>query len=262
MKLKPFDKYDHYIQSVQSPDIDIEFFARTFKKIRGRTATTLREDFCGTFILAAAWVKKNRQNEAIGLDLDPEPIRYGRQHFFSAMTPEQQLRLFILQENVMTAKAPAVDVIVALNFSYYLFKKREELIKYFTHALKGLKKDGIMVMDCFGGPACQEANIETKKVGNFQYFWQQESYDPISNEAVFHIHFKRKGERKRENVFTYDWRMWTIAELREAMETAGFKRTSIYWEGTSKAGEGNGVFTRRVKGEECQAWVAYVVGEK
>ena len=45
---------------------------------------------------------------------------------------------------------------------------------------------------------------------DFSYFWDQDTYDPINNFAMFYIHFKRKGEKKIEKAFTYDWRMWTI----------------------------------------------------
>ena len=73
---------------------------------------------------------------------------------------------------------------------------------------------------------------------------------------------KRKGEKKRERVFSYDWRMWTIPELKEIMEDAGFKKVHVYWEGSDEDGDGDGEFTRVTQGEECESWVAYVVGEK
>ena len=63
-----------------------------------------------------------------------------------------------------------------------------------------------------------------------------------------------------KRAFSYDWRMWTIPEIREAMADAGFKATHVYWEGTARNGLGNGVFTRKARGESCQAWIAYVVG--
>ena len=56
--------------------------------------------------------------------------------------------------------------------------------------------------------------------------------------------------------------MWSIPELREMMLEVGFRKTYVYWEGTTRSGEGNGNFTRAEIGEECQAWIAYVVGEK
>ena len=94
------------------------------------------------------------------------------------------------------------------------------------------------------------------------YFWDQENFAPISHNASFHIHFKRKGERKRKKVFSYDWRLWTLPEIKDLLQEAGFRKTHVYWEGTNRNGEGDGKFVRTNKGEDCQAWVAYIVSEK
>ena len=56
--------------------------------------------------------------------------------------------------------------------------------------------------------------------------------------------------------------MWAIPELRDLLEEVGFKKVHIYWEGTTADGEGDGVFRPVTSGEECQAWVAYLIGEK
>ncbi len=262
-KNKPaFDKYKLYQLAVQSPDSDVEFLFDTYKKLRRKRPFILREDFCGTFAISCAWVELDKENVAYGVDLDLEPIKYGREHFFENLNVDEQNRLFILQQNVLVSTVPPVDVIAAMNFSYYLFKTRESLRIYFKKCLEGLKPGGILVVDSFGGPLCQEANEEKRRVGDFVYYWNQESFDPLTNEAIFHIHFKRRGERKRKNLFNYDWRLWTLPEIRETMREAGFQRTHIYWEGTTRKGEGNGIFKPVEKGEECEAWVAYVVGEK
>ena len=56
--------------------------------------------------------------------------------------------------------------------------------------------------------------------------------------------------------------MWSLPELREILAEVGFKKTHVYWEGTTKSGEGNGVFTRTEKGEACESWIAYIAAEK
>lgn len=260
--LPPFDKYDFYLRSVQSPEADVEFFANTYKEIRKKPARTLREDFCGTFSITCEWVKAHPSNYGIGVDLDPEPIKYGMENIYSKLTEKEQKRVKIVQGNVLSVKPGKSDLTVAVNFSYYLFKTRLLLRGYFKKAYSGLNEDGIFMVDCFGGPLCQEPNEEEKIFDDFSYFWDQDKYDPISNEALFYIHFKRKGEKKREKVFTYDWRMWTIPEIRSLMMEAGFSKTYVYWEGTDKDGEGNGIYTRVETAEDCGAWVAYVVGVK
>ena len=258
---QPFDKYDYYLRAVQGPQADCEFISDTYKKIRGRRPKVLREDFCGTFMICCEWVKMNRENRAIGIDLDPEPLAYGRTHHLAKLKPTQSERLRLIEGSVLTARPEPADAIAALNFSYYLFKSRLLLRQYFARAHKGLAKDGIFVVDCFGGKACQEPNEEKTKIEDFVYHWDQTSWNPVTHEALFHIHFKRKGEPMRRKVFTYDWRMWSIAEIREIMTEAGFRKSTVYWEGTKRNGEGNGIFAPTEKGEDCEGWVAYVIGE-
>lgn len=261
-KADTFDKYVYYNRAVQSPDVDTEFVSDCYKELRGQRPHVLREDFCGAFAVCCEWVKRNKKNRAIGIDLDPEPIAYGKKHYLTKLKPEQQYRVEIVQGSVMTTRVERADVVLALNFSYYLFKSRLMLRRYFTMARKGLKSDGLFIIDCFGGKDAQEANEESNKFKDFTYYWDQTNFDPVTNEALFHIHFKLKGEKKRrEKVFSYDWRMWTIPEIREVMQEAGFKRTHVYWEGTTRSGGGDGNFKRVEKGEECDGWIAYVVGE-
>ena len=98
----------------------------------------------------------------------------------------------------------------------------------------------------------------------FTYVWHQKFYDAITNEIKCAIHFHFDDGSKMKNVFTYDWRLWTIAELRELLVEAGFKSAAAYWEGTEEDEygdlEGDGVFTRQTSAENEEAWIAYVVG--
>src|SRR5437868_11891569 len=88
-----FDKYDLYRRAVQSAESDVEFIRDTYKELKGKQARTFREDFCGTFALSTEWIKLNPQNNAIGVDLDPEPMAYGKTHYLSKLRPDQQKRM-------------------------------------------------------------------------------------------------------------------------------------------------------------------------
>jgi hypothetical protein len=134
--------------------------------------------------------------------------------------------------------------------------------QYFAKAHAGLKSDGIFLVDLFGGSLCQDENEEATRFRNFTYYWDQKSFDPVTNRALFHIHFKPKGMKKQNRVFSYDWRLWSIPELREILAECGFKKTHVYWEGTTPKGEGDGKFARTEKGEACQSWIAYIAAEK
>lgn len=261
-RLEPFDRYALYRRAVQAPDADCQFISDAYRDCRGKRPHDLREDFCGTFALCCEWIKRSRDNRAYGVDLDPEPLSYGREHYLSELRAEQARRVKVYEGSVLTEKTPLVDVVIAMNFSYFLFKSRMMLKRYFKRAYQGLRHDGVFIVDCFGGSDTQGACEEKTKFKLFTYFWDQVGFDPVTNEALFHIHFQRKGEKRRERVFTYDWRMWTIPEIREAMLEAGFRQTHVYWEGTTRSGDGDGDFKRVEKGEDCEGWIAYVVAEK
>lgn len=262
--LPPFDKYHYYQLSVQSTEADVDFLQEVYQDMRGKKAHILREDFCGTFAVCTDWVLASPENKAYGVDLDPEPLAYGKEHHLAKLNPEQQARVQVSLGNVLDHNSPPADIVCALNFSYFTFKQRDVLKKYFAKIYASLKDDGMLFLDCFGGANCMESNEEETEDEDegYSYFWDQESYDPLTNEGTFHIHFQRYGEAKRTNVFTYNWRLWSIPELRDILAEVGFKSTHIYWEGNDEDGEGNGEFTLVETGEECEAWVAYIVALK
>ena len=259
---KTFDKYWHYRQSVQSPELDVRFLQKCYRQLKKKTAIIFREDFCAAFAISCEWVKMGRAYKAVGVDVDKEPLEYGQTIYLSALKPHERQRIQLIQSNVLRVRSPKTDIIGVFNFSYSVFKERKTLKKYFLNVLKSLKSQGIFVLDCFGGSACYEANEESEEYKNFTYYWEQENFDPIFHQAMFRIHYKRKGEKKRKNVFSYDWRMWSIPEIRDLLEEVGFRKSHVYWEGNDNKGGGNGKFTQVTKGEECESWIAYIVAEK
>lgn len=259
----PFDKYELYSEAVQSVDTDVDFYLQAYREQRGskKRPYTLREDFCAAGLLCKEWVSRGKQQRAVGLDLDEEPMQYGRDHYLKDLKNDQKARVLLVKKNVLDRNLPKANIICAVNFSYYVFKTRDLLGRYFRSVQRSLKKDGLFIVDCFGGSQCSdEIEDRTKKKG-FTYYWEQKSFDPISNEAKFAINFRYQG-KKYNDVFTYDWRMWTIPEIRDLMIDAGFKRTTVYWEGTTRSGGGDGEFTQSEKGEACLSWIAYIVAEK
>jgi SAM-dependent methyltransferase len=243
---------------VQAPDADVEFFDQTYLEIRSRKAQVLREDFCGTFLICCEWVKLGPQRLAYGVDLSEEPIRYGLKNNLPKLKRSQQERVKILQKNVLSLGLPRADVIVAVNFSYFIFKTQDLICDYFKRVKKSLRPGGVFLIDVFGGSLCQGPSLDRLPKRGFIYYWEQEDFDPITYEGHFHIHFKVPGRRIFRKVFSYDWRLWTIPELRAHLAGVGFKNTAVYWEGTHPKGGGNGIFTRTDKGESCDSWIAYI----
>lgn len=246
--------------SVQCPEADVAFFDRVYKDLRGKLPKSLREDFCGTAALAAEWVKRRRDNTAVGVDLDSKTLAWGRRYHIGPLGADAS-RITLMEADVRDVRQPKVDLVVGQNFSYFVFKTRAELLGYFRAVRSSLAKDGVFIVDIFGGWESQSLDVEEKWVEDeFIYIWEQKKYDPITHDTRFCIHFRFPNGREMRRAFTYDWRFWTIPEVRELLEEAGFRRTEVYWEGTDhKTGDGNGVFRRTKRIQNCPGWIAYIV---
>jgi len=255
------DRHDLYQRSVQEPAADTPFIHRVFKRHYGRPPRSLREDFCGTAALACHWVQRHDENVAIGIDLDPEPLQWGRKHNVSQLTAEQAARVKLIEGNVLDVGNGGFDVTVAFNFSYMIFQERQVLLRYFEQARATLGSEGMFLIDVYGGPDSQRALEETRECDGFDYVWDQHSFDPIQFRGVNFIHFEFDDGSRMQRAFRYEWRLWGIRELRDVLVDAGFSKTEVYWEGTDrKTGEGNDIFKRRESGEDDPAWICYVAG--
>ena len=260
-KLSRDEKYRLYLASVQNPQADIDFINKEYKALFGRAPLTLREDFCGTGLLACEWVEQGDKHKAYGIDLDMEPLSYGVVNHYSELTEDEQKRMKYINGNVLSTFDFKTDVTVAFNFSYYLFKKRNDLKAYFSSVRKHMKKDSIFLIDMFGGTESRQELEESVKHKNHTYYWDCNSYNPLTAECLYYIHFKTADGVKHEKVFEYDWRMWDARELMDILEDAGFSKTHIYWEGVDKDGTGNGVFKKSLKAENCESWVTYICAQ-
>jgi len=257
------DKHLLYQWSVQSPKEDMSFLARVYKNTRGKKALHLREDFCGTGLLMSAWVKRGEDFTAEGFDLDPDPISWGVEHNFTPLGEAAQRAILHLKDAREPSNQPP-DIRTAQNFSYFVFKKRSELIEYLRAAYLDLADDGIFVLDIYGGPESMEEMIEEREIEEgFTYIWDQRAYYPATGEYRADIHFRFKDGTEKKRAFRYDWRLWNLPEVQDAMREVGFERVETYWEGTDEDGEsGNGVYRRSKRGENCLSWVTYLVGIK
>lgn len=253
------DPHDLYERAVQCPEADVKFFDRIFRAQFGRVPSSLKEDFCGTAHLSSTWVKARPDNTAIGVDLHGPTLEYGRKRHVAplgAAASRLQLRL----ANVLDIREPKVDLVAALNFSYFVFYTRDELRKYFEVARASLKREGLFVLDIFGGWEAQQLTTETKNVDGYRYYWRQVSFDPITHRTLFYIDFSFPDGSRMDRAFRYDWRFWTIPEVRELLAEAGFKESVVFWETTDRAtGGGTGVFRPKTGSESEPGWIAYIV---
>ncbi len=257
------DKYDLYLRSVQVAEHETMMFSRFYRTAYKAPARTLREDFCGTAAICADWVRGRSDRYAIGVDLDPEPLAWGMEHNVAPLSPKARERVTLVRGDVRTLKSPPVDVLAAQNFSFFVFKQRADLLEYFKAAYRNLADKGVFVLDMLGGPEVQrEGEEETRKLRGFTYVWEQVRFDPITAHCLFRIHFRFKDGSALSPAFEYDWRLWTMPEIRELLTEAGFPRVDIYWEGSTRGGKGDGRWQRKTSAESDPAWVAYVVAIK
>lgn len=254
-------KYYYYENSVQNPEGEVETLQDLYRKIRGKDAKILREDFVEQAIMCN-WVKQGPEYKSFGIDLDPEPVEYGKKHHYSKLTKLEQERVRYIMGDVFKQSTEPSDLTIALNFSYYIFKERKTLVEYFKKVYNNLADDGVFVIDLFGGPESMMPLEEKTKYDNFKYYWDCDKFNPITNECLFYIHFKPKGDKKYKKVFTYDWRMWGFSELRDVLSDAGFSKTIAYWEGDDDDGAGNGEFYPSENEDNCESWVSYIAALK
>jgi len=244
-----------YQHSVQDTDWCIKFLQRVWKRENTRRPKTLREDFCGTALLCAAWVKGRPERRAIGLDLDRPTLDWGRNRNIAPLGQDAK-RVQLLERNVLDGVDDPVDVAVAFNFSYWVFHDRPTLVAYFRNVFDNLRPGGFFAIDIHGGPEAQQEVEEERKVKGFTYVWEQGPFDPIANRSTSWIHFRFKDGTRIEKAFTYDWRIWSLPELRDVLVDAGFHRVDTYWDCEDD------VVRLRKTAENWDSWIAYLVGWK
>lgn len=257
------DRHLLYQQSVQEVEAEIDFVFNTWGSLRNRDAVLLREDFCGAAATSCEWVRRDFQHVAMGVDMDPDVLEWGRANNLALLDPGQSDRIHLLQENVLHTRPEAADIVLAMNFSYYLFLTRSELREYFRNAWAGLVEDGILFLDAYGGYEAPMEIIEPRECDGFTYIWEQASFNPINSQMNCQIHFEFPDKSRLDCAFTYDWRLWTLPEIRELLEEVGFEQVDIYWEGTDEENnEGNGIYEPSEAGDADAGWVCYIVAQK
>jgi SAM-dependent methyltransferase len=263
--------HDLYQNAVQAPEADVEFFIDTYNKLRGKQALLMREDFCGTALLSVEWCKTDPARTAIGIDLDKPTLEWGQKHNIDAADGNMKERVTLIEANVLDSDATTAkaDITCALNFSYNIFKTRDALREYFTAARKGLKEDGLFIIDMFGGTETMDELEEERDVDDedFTYIWDQDKFNPITHEMLCYIHFNFPDGSKLKKAFTYDWRLWTMPEVIELLKEAGFSKVRVFWEEFVDSDddddemEGTGNYEEVTEPENQESWVNYIVAE-
>lgn len=234
------DKHTLYELCAQNPARDAALLLAIYAdgSSSKRESLILGEDFCATAALSRAWCGLSRGFHAVAVDHDPAVLALARPH----------PRVRLVRSDVMSAKA-RVDLIAVQNFSIGEIHRRVDLVAYLAHARSRLKRSGSFVCDIYGGSdAFATGRIRQRvspppgtlpKGATLTYIWEQRTADPLTGRVVNAMHFRispppaRAGTKRPRPIafddsFVYDWRLWSPAELREAMLEAGFAGVEAY----------------------------------
>ncbi|MEZ6196217.1 MAG: class I SAM-dependent methyltransferase [Planctomycetota bacterium] len=261
------DRHELYQFSVQNTEQEIEVIEEAYRQRRGLRPMSLKEDFCGTGLLCAAWVRSHPDRRATGLDLDESVLAWGYERNIEPLG-EDAARVDLRRQNVLEPVAERFDVCVGMNFSYFIFRTRDALRNYFQAARASLAEDGLLFLDCYGGWESQEPMEEERKIEAgglkhaFTYVWDQNTYNPINGAATNHIHFRFRDGTAMERAFTYEWRLWSLPEIRELLFEAGFRQVDVLFEDEDEKGEELGTHSARVEIENQPGWLCYIVAER
>jgi hypothetical protein len=221
----PPDRYALYERTVQHPGLQAAFLAALLP--HGTSAPVLGEDFSGTGAISRAWVEINPQAAAICVDHDTEPLEYlaGKE------------RITAHHADVLDVDDPA-DVLAVLNFSICQWRTRASLLGYLRHARARLRTGGSLVLDLYGGESafstgCYDLSIDEPDSDGSQdsavlYRWEQQEVDPATGRVRNAMHFQMADGSWWNDVFVYEWRLWSIPEMRDALCEAGFGAVKIY----------------------------------
>jgi hypothetical protein len=252
------DRHRLYERAVQDAPAEVDLVERVLRR-SGRAPLRLREDFSGTALVSAEWVGRGAARSAAAVDLDPRVHRWAARHRLPALGGAAA-RLQLVTGDVRERNGAGYDAVVAFNFSYSVFRTRQELGAYLRRARAALAPGGVLLLDAYGGWDAQKVLVERRRLrGGVTYVWEQESFDPITHRARCAIHFEGPGRRRLRRAFTYDWRLWTLPELTELFAEAGLEDVEVLWD---VAPRGAVRYVPRRSSGNQPGWLAYVVGRR
>ncbi|KAA8550173.1 hypothetical protein F0562_001857 [Nyssa sinensis] len=212
-------KFLLYQQSVQSPKGDISYLQKFFLTyVGGRLPLHLQEDFCGTALLSAEWLRSDARRTAVGLDLDLEALNWCMENNVNKIGADGTFRC--LQEILYALSTTVVAASIAVESWFHIS----------STALNALsRKGGIFVMDLYGGTSSECELRLQRRFPNFTYVWEQAGFDIIQRKTRISLHFHlQKPKRKLRHAFSYSWRLWSLPEIKDCLEEAGF-RSVHFW---------------------------------
>ena len=149
-------------------------------------------------------------------------------------------------------------------------QQRAQLRRYLAAAHGGLARDGVLMLEMFGGTTAMDRGEEIHHLGDFTYRWEQAAFDPLTNHISCHIDFVFPDGSRLDRAFSYDWRVWSVPELRDLLGEVGFSAVKIYWEeldreaegGAADVRHGSGEYEPREGAEQQDTWLVYIAAAR
>jgi tRNA/tmRNA/rRNA uracil-C5-methylase (TrmA/RlmC/RlmD family) len=219
------------------------------RAVHGADPRVLLEDFCGTGALSRAWAadlaQRGVDGRGVAVDLDPETLGRARREAQAAGV--DRAIEFVCSDCVdrPVGARDGCDVVFVGNFSIGYIHERSRLVEYLRRSRErlavggGRGVGGVMVVDAYDGPGkFALGSITRTHVSHgreiVRYTWEHRDADALTAMVTNAIHFdvELDGEvvERLPDAFVYRWRLWSIADLREAMREAGFSETNVYQE--------------------------------
>lgn len=237
------DPLDCYELCVQSPRHIVPFL----RALHGAEPTVLREDFCGSAAVSRRWVadglRAGEHWSAVAVDLDGGALDRARGEAGRALGAHATRVTLTCADAVWSADRLPTDVVFVGNFSIGYIHRREELVRYLAASRERLLAGGggfgggVFVCDTYGGASAFRLGGFTRRHPGrgremIEYAWRHERADPatcmVENSISFRVLVDGDVVAEYPGAFTYRWRLWGIAEIRDAMAEAGFERSGVY----------------------------------
>jgi len=284
------DKFECYELCVQSPRHVVAFI----RAAHGREPVVLREDFCGSAAISRQWATEGLESgetrRAVAVDISAPSVARAvdlaraenalshiaffcgdvleEMHYWKcATTPSGGAD----PQSATDAVAP--DVIFVGNFSLGYIHERAALVQYLKDCRTALRRgnaglgNGAFVCDTYGGArAFKTGGFERIHPGRrgeiIRYTWSRDAADPVTgmvdNSISFRIEVGGEVVQELPRAFFYRWRLWSIAELREALLEAGFAGVSVHIDANIAPGQvPRGIASPAELGDD---WIVLIVG--
>jgi len=256
------DRWELYQQAVQNPATDIEIITARFRELRGRDPLVLREDFAGTALLSTEWAKGAEGRRAIAVDIDGAALEWGREHNLLPAGDEVASRVELVKADVREVGGITADVVSAMNFSFNALTTRPDLLRYLSGVRTAIGSDGMLILEMYGGTEAIVAAAEEREGDGFTYHWEQEAYNPLTGRTRCHIGFAFPDGSDLKRAFSYEWRLWSLPEVRDCLAESGFSHISIFWEQVDEEGAGTGEYIETNEEENQETWLVYIVAAR